>query len=75
MAINLYKVYATGGLIEKQRVQFPTLSQIITFVPFLFEQTAIGNFFKNFDEQISAQTDKLDKLKQLKSAYLQKMFV
>ena len=39
------------------------------------EQTAIGNFFRNLDEQITTQQTKLEKLKQLKSAYLQKMFV
>ena len=39
------------------------------------EQTAIGAFFLNLDEQITAQQKKWDKLKQLKAAYLQKMFV
>ena len=39
------------------------------------EQIAIGNFFKNLDGQISAQQKKLNQLKQLKSAYLQKMFI
>ena len=79
-AIELYKTYATGGLIEKQRIQFPTLSQIATLVPSKTEQTAIGNFFQNLVEQVTAQQvtaqqAKLDRLKQLKAAYLQKMFV
>jgi type I restriction enzyme S subunit len=39
------------------------------------EQTAIGNFFRSFDERITAQAKKLDQLKQLKSAYLQKMLI
>ncbi|MCL2610048.1 MAG: restriction endonuclease subunit S [Defluviitaleaceae bacterium] len=39
------------------------------------EQTAIGTFFFNLDEQIALQSQKLEQLKQLKSAYLQKMFV
>jgi type I restriction enzyme S subunit len=39
------------------------------------EQTAIGNFFRNLDMQISDQQSKLEKLKQLKTAYLQKMFL
>jgi len=39
------------------------------------EQKAIGNFFRTFDKQIIFQQDKLDKLKKLKSAYLQKMFI
>jgi len=45
------------------------------FAPIKAEQAAIGNFFRNIDEQILDQQSKLDKLKQLKSAYLQKMFI
>ena len=43
--------------------------------PELAEQIAIGNFLRNLDNQINSQQNKLDKLKQLKSAYLQKMFI
>jgi type I restriction enzyme S subunit len=43
--------------------------------PSFSEQTTIGNFFLNLDKQIAIQQIKLNKLKQLKSAYLQKMFV
>ena len=43
--------------------------------PTLDEQISIGNFIKNLDEQIATHQLKLEKLKQLKSAYLQKMFV
>ncbi|ACL77035.1 restriction endonuclease subunit S [Ruminiclostridium cellulolyticum] len=39
------------------------------------EQTAIGNFFHTLDRQIIAQEQKLNRLKQLKSAYLQKMLI
>ena len=39
------------------------------------EQTAIGSFFRSLDRQILSQQTKLDKLKQLKQAYLKKMFV
>jgi len=39
------------------------------------EQIAIGNFFHNLDNQITSQAQKLEQLKQLKAAYLQKMFV
>ena len=44
-------------------------------LPAIQKQTAIGNFFRNFDMQINTQSEKLEKLKQLKSAYLQKMFI
>ena len=75
MAINLYKTYATGGLIEKQRVQFPTLAQIKVVTPSFSEQEAIGNFFNSLDLQIVTLSKKVEKLAQLKNAYLQKTFV
>lgn len=37
-AISLYKTFAIGSLIEKQRVQFPTLSIIPTSFPRYGEQ-------------------------------------
>jgi len=43
--------------------------------PTLSEQTAIGKFFHNLDTQITTQSERAEKLKQLKSAYLQKMFI
>lgn len=39
------------------------------------EQVAIGNYFINLDTQISLQTQRLEKLKQIKSACLDNMFV
>ena len=42
-AICLYRTYATGSLIEKQRVQFPTLSIIPVAFPKYEEQTKIGS--------------------------------
>ena len=44
-------------------------------LPTIEEQQKIGNFFRILDEQITIQKTKLDKLKQIKTAYLQKMFV
>ena len=73
-AIKLYKLYATGGLLEKQRVQFPSLSQIETTIPVYKEQTAIGNFFRTLDSTIVLYKRKAENLKQLKKAYLQQMF-
>ena len=75
MAINLYKTYATGGLIEKQRIQFSTLTQIKVYLPSLPEQIIIGNFFRTLDEKITTQQTKIKQLQVLKTAYLQKMFV
>ena len=73
-AIKKYKLYATGSLIEKQRVQFPTLSSIKVRIPSFEEQTKIGSFFKQLDDTIALQQQELDTLKQTKQGFLQKMF-
>lgn len=44
-------------------------------IPAFAEQIVIGNFFRNLDYQIAAQQQRLIQLKQLKLAYLQKMFL
>ncbi|MFZ4957400.1 restriction endonuclease subunit S [Enterococcus thailandicus] len=73
-AINLYKLYATGSLIERQRVQFPTLSGIKTLMPSLNEQKQIGLFFKQLDTTTALHQQKLDQLKRLKQGFLQILF-
>lgn len=47
----------------------------ILFPPSLSEQRQIASFFRSLDTQISLETQRLDKLKQIKSACLDKMFV
>lgn len=44
-------------------------------VPSYAEQQKIGAYFRNLDQQISLQTQRLEKLKQIKVACLDKMFV
>lgn len=44
-------------------------------VPSYAEQQKIGAYFRNIDQQISLQTQRLEKLKQIKAACLDKMFV
>ena len=73
-AIRLYRTYATGSLIEKQRVQFPTLSIIPVTFPKYEEQTKIGNYFHFLDNLITLHQRKLDHVKDLKKSMLQKMF-
>ena len=51
------------------------IEKVVVSVPEETEQIAIGRFFRNLDEQIAMQTHKLEQLKQLKTAYLQHMFV
>lgn len=47
----------------------------ILFPPSLSEQRQIASFFRSLDTQIFLETQRLDKLKQIKSACLDKMFV
>jgi type I restriction enzyme, S subunit len=44
-------------------------------IPTEQEQTQIGNFFKLLDNKIALEQKKLDKLKNIKQAYLNEMFV
>ena len=73
-AILLYKNYATGTLIEKQRVQFPTLSTIPASFPEYKEQKQIGECFANLDNLITLHQRKCDSLNAVKKYMLQKMF-
>ncbi len=51
------------------------LKELEIATPSLPEQEAIGNYFRNLDELITAEVAKLTKLTQLKSALLDGMFV
>lgn len=73
-ALLLYKTYATGSLIEKQRVQFPTLSIIPASFPSFAEQQKIGKYFEELDNLITLHQRKCEQLKELKKFMLQNMF-
>ena len=74
-ALSLHKTFATGSLIEKQRVQFSTLSIIPTVFPEYEEQKRIGCYFNNLDSLITFHQQKCDELKNIKKFMLQNMFV
>lgn len=73
-AILLYRTYATGSLIEKQRVQFSTLSIIPVAFPRYEEQAKIGRYFQSLDHLITLHQRKCEQTKTLKKYMLQKMF-
>ena len=64
-ALSLYKIFATGSLIEKQRVQFSTLSIIPTVFPEYEEQKRIGCYFNNLDSLITFHHRKLNILNKI----------
>lgn len=63
---------AKGGTIK--HISLSDIGKFNTFSSDKDEQTQIGNFFKTFDEQISLQEQKHQKLINLKKAMLEKMF-
>lgn len=64
--------YEVGG---HGRHWISVFSQMLLFFPCIEEQTQIGNFFQKIDDLISLQKTEITKLKQIKSACLEKMFV
>ena len=74
-SLKMYKNYATGSLIERQRVQYPTFSKLQLLLPNLDEQKAIGQIFKSLNLNITLHQRKLDHLQLQKKALLQQMFV
>ena len=73
-SLKMYKNYATGSLIERQRVQYPTFSKLQLLFPNLDEQRAIGQLFKSLNLNITLHQRKLEHLNLKKKALLQKLF-
>ncbi|MGG1554434.1 restriction endonuclease subunit S [Paenibacillus ferrarius] len=73
--INKMIHYRQGVMYGQWRIHERDFLKIIVLTPTFSEQNRIIDFFKNLDEQIAAQTAKLEQLRQLKAAYLQRMFI
>lgn len=71
-SLNLKNVYVESTGVPQLTV--PQLGKYIIKIPNLDEQNLIGSFFKNLDKQIDKQGKKVEKLKNLKKAYLSEMF-
>ncbi|QAS70348.2 restriction endonuclease subunit S [Oenococcus sicerae] len=65
---QLVSTSAQGG------IYLGSLGKLIFQLPNLDEQAKIGSFFKTMDNLIAVNQRKLEELKKLKKAYLQKMF-
>ena len=64
-----------GVMYGQWRIHEKDFLRIKVLIPSLPEQQKIGTYFRNIDRQISLQTQRLEKLKQIKAACLDKMFV
>lgn len=67
----------TEGTVTKLKTLKPEafLDMTVCIPTDMAEQRAIGEYFRNLDELITLQTQRLEKLKQIKSACLDNMFV
>ena len=75
-ALKKYDDVATGSLIEKRRVHFSELKKIDFLAPVeMEEKQKIGDFLANLDHLITLHQRKLQLLKNIKKAMLEKMFI
>ena len=65
----------TYGIRDGRSISFEEFSEMYFTVPSYEEQQKIASYFTLLDRQISLQTQRLEKLKQIKSACLDNMFV
>ncbi len=73
--IHIFQICSQGITSDTWNLKFPAFSEIETILPGLEEQKKIGQYFRNLDQFIDLQQHKLEKLKNIKQALLQKMFV
>lgn len=64
----------TGARADRFAIKDSVFSTMPIFITSSSEQIQIGSFFKSLDELITVNQRKLNELKKLKKAYLQKMF-
>jgi type I restriction enzyme S subunit len=83
---DIYFIYSLGFLIKRYAIKYAsgstflevsskTLKAMDVLIPEFPEQTKIGEFFKNLDAQITLQKEKLEKLTNIKKAFIEKMFL
>ncbi|MDB1362665.1 restriction endonuclease subunit S [Bifidobacterium adolescentis] len=76
VALKRFDDAATGSLIEKRRVKYSTLCQLIFLMPKgMGEKKQIGAFFDRLDSLITLHQRKLELLRNIKKSMLDKMFV
>lgn len=74
--ITLFRLHSQGLTSDTWNLKYPAFSKIKVIYPKeIQEQQRIASYFRSLDKQISLQEQKLEKLKQIKAACLDKMFV
>lgn len=72
---TLKKINEEASGSTRKRISRKNLELIDLIIPEIQEQEKIGNFFKNLDQTIAFQQKKLEKLQNIKKAYLNEMFI
>lgn len=65
----------TYGIRDGRTISFDEFKEMVFLVPKVEEQQQIASYFTSLDKQIALQTQRLEKLRQIKAACLDKMFV
>lgn len=65
----------TYGIRDGRSISFKEFSEMEFFFPKFEEQQKIASFFRSIDQKIALESERLEKLKQIKAACLDKMFV
>ncbi|MDY5827924.1 MAG: restriction endonuclease subunit S [Candidatus Limisoma sp.] len=74
--IKIFRLHSQGLTKDTWNLKYPMFSLIELYFPNNpIEQQKIADYFTNLDRQISLQGQRLEKLKQIKAACLDKMFV
>ena len=74
--IRLFKLNSQGLTSDNWNLKYPAFSKIcVSYPKDKEEQQKIASYFTALDKQISLQIQRLEKLKQIKAACLDKMFV
>ena len=74
--IKIFRLHSQGLTKDTWNLKYPMFSLIELYFPNnSIEQQKIADYFTNLDHQIALQGQRLEKLKQIKAACLEKMFV
>lgn len=76
--INTFRLHSQGLTSDTWNLKFPAFSKIEVLFPEdaeMKEQQKIASYFTSLDRQITLHSQSLEKLKQIKAACLDKMFV
>lgn len=65
----------TYGIRDGRTISFDEFKEMVFLVPKVEEQQHIASYFTSLDNQVALQTQRLEKLRQIKAACLDKMFV